>query len=100
MMRAPTGFVLLMLQAGLFIAGQRDTPLAERDAPKLVVTLSVDKATFAVNELVPVRVRISNPGAEPILIANHVSLGAGVANLEMTLKDATGRAFPQMRWIH
>jgi len=100
MMRVPTGFVLLLLQVGLLIAGQRDAVPAERDVPKLVVSLSVDKATFAVNEPVPVRVRISNPGAEPILIANDVSLGAGAANLEMTLKDAAGRVFPQMRWIH
>jgi hypothetical protein len=100
MMRAPTGFALLLLQLGLLIAGQRNVVPADRDAPKLVVTLAVDKATFVVNKPIPVHVRISNLGAEPILIGNDVSLGAGAANLELTLKDAAGRVFPQMRWMH
>lgn len=99
MIRASTSFVLLSFQLGLSITGHRNAVPAEPVSPQLQVTLSTDKATFAINEPIPVRVRISNPGAEPVLIANEVFLGGGAANLEMTLKDAAGRVSPKMRGI-
>lgn len=99
-MHAATLFFLLLMQLTLPVAGRKGTVPTEGESPKLEVTLSVDKATFVVNETIPVHVQVSNIGVEPILIGNDVYLGGGVGNLEMSLRDATGRISPQTKLTH
>lgn len=92
-------FVPALVAMALIAAGRPRAIVAQQDARNLVVVLSIDKTSFALNEAIQVHVRILNQGTEPILIGNDVFLGGGVSNLEITLKDATGRVSPKMHQI-
>lgn len=99
---APPACLLLVLTLAprLLLGSQRDSMTSSQETSNLVVTISLEKRTFAVGETIPLQVQISNRGKESILIGNNVSLGGDVANLDLTIQDSSSRISPKTDMTH
>jgi hypothetical protein len=85
----------LILIPQLLCGNQQTSVDPSQEVSQLAVVLSLQKRNFSLGEAISVQVQLYNSGKNSILISNSVSLGGGVANLDLTLRDSSDKVSPR-----
>jgi hypothetical protein len=94
MIQTPLAIICILLSISTCAAQSAES--LKDESPRIAVSLTLPKSTFAVGESIPAKIEISNTGDVPVLIANQIFMSTTTypSHIEFEMKDDRRHAIP------